>query len=277
MSRPAQRQGAEHEGTSAQDFDLIVLGSGAAGLSAALFAAAQKRSVLLAEKSAWIGGTTAMSGGCIWIPCNHHMASIGASDSAQDALRYIRAVAPPGWAASEEQHWQAFVEAGPKMLRFVEAHSPLRLHVGGEPDPYLEAPGALRRGRNVSPRPFRFARLGAWAQRVRPSAMPYLLAYYEVTDTHLFARPSQAVTRFGAQLLWRLATGRRAMGQALVGGLLAGCVEQGCDVRTGLRAMELVQRDDGRVSGVRFENGEVHSARLTAWSSPPAASSGTRS
>ncbi|MEQ1807635.1 MAG: FAD-dependent oxidoreductase, partial [Burkholderiaceae bacterium] len=139
------------------DFDLIVLGSGAAGLSAALFAAAQNRRVLLAEKSDWIGGTTAMSGGCIWIPCNHHMASIGASDSTEDALRYIRAVAPPGWAASEEHHWQAFVEAGAPMLRFVETHSPLRLHVGGEPDPYLEAPGALRRGRNVSPQPFRFA------------------------------------------------------------------------------------------------------------------------
>ncbi len=214
------------EGPPVRNFDLIVLGSGAAGLSAALFVAAQGRRVLLAEKSEWIGGTTAMSGGCIWTPCNHPMASIGASDSAQDALRYIRAVAPPGWAASEEPLWQAFVDAGPKMLRFIEANSPLRLHVGGEPDPYLEAPGALRRGRNVSPRPFRFARLGAWGKRVRPSAMPYRLAYYEVTDTHLFARPSQAITRFGPQLLWRLATGQRAMGQALVGGLLAGCLNR---------------------------------------------------
>ncbi len=243
------------------DTDLIVLGSGAAGLSAALFAAAQGRRVLLAEKSEWIGGTTAMSGGCIWIPCNHHMAQLGASDSPQEALRYIRAVAPPGWAASEDLHWQAFVEAGPPMLRFIESHCPLRLHIGGEPDPYLEAPGALRRGRNVSPQPFRFARLGAWAQRVRPSAMPYLLAYHEVTDTHLFANPRQAITRFGPRLLWRLATGQRAMGQALVGGLLAGCLEQACTVRTGLRAMELMQRD-GRVAGVRFENGETQSTRL---------------
>lgn len=259
-------------------YDLIVLGSGAAGLSAALYASAQGKRVLVAEKSEFIGGTTAMSGGCTWIPNNHLMATIGATDSRDAALTYLRAVAPAGWHDTEDAHWQAFVDAAPQMLRFVEAHSPLRFGLGREPDPYAEAPGALRAGRNVSPRPFRLPSLGRWAARIRPSPMPALLAYNEVTDTHLFANPKQAFWRFGLQLAWRKLTGRRAMGQALVAGLLAGCLQNGCEVRTGLRAVRLRVADDQvpdgdratttsnrptpRVCGAEFENGEAIDASL---------------
>ncbi len=104
-------------------FDLVVLGSGAAGLAAALVGGVHGARVLLAEKAEVIGGTTAMSGGCTWVPANHHMLAAGLSDSADDALRYIRAVAPPGWAEVEEPLWQAFVAQAPAMLAFVEQHS----------------------------------------------------------------------------------------------------------------------------------------------------------
>ncbi|MBW7925242.1 MAG: FAD-dependent oxidoreductase [Burkholderiaceae bacterium] len=230
-------------------FDLVVLGSGAAGLCAALAGCASGARVLLAEKSEWIGGTTAMAGGCTWVPCNHHMAAAGLADSAEDALEYIRAVAPPGWAADEEPLWQAFVEHAPAMLRFVERESPLRFGMGGEPDPYPDAPGARLRGRNVSPRPLRFAELGAWRGRIRPSPMPFRLCYDEITDHHLAAIPSRAFRRFGHRLLWRVLTDRRAMGQAFVGGLLLGCLRHGAEVRTNARACELIV-EDGRVAGV---------------------------
>ncbi|MCC6210487.1 MAG: FAD-dependent oxidoreductase [Burkholderiales bacterium] len=242
-------------------FDLVVLGSGAAGLAAALHAAARGASVLIAEKSRWIGGTTAMSGGCTWVPCNHHMASIGERDSREDALAYLHAVAPPGWAAREAPLWEAFVDAAPRMLRFVEEHSPLRFGVGLEPDGYLEAPGARRRGRNVSPRPYRMAELGAWARRVRPSPMPSLLCYNEITDTHLVVAPRRAFTRFGARLAWRWLTGRRAMGQAMVGALLKGCLAHGATVRAPCRGARLLL-EAGRVAGVRFEDGSEAAARL---------------
>lgn len=236
-------------------FDVIVLGSGAAGLSAAMVAAAAGQRVLVAEKSDLVGGTTAMSGGCIWVPNHHLMASVGANDSREAALQYLRAVAPPGWAETEDLLWQAFVDAAPQMLRFLEAKSPLRFVVGREPDPYMEAPGAVPFGRNVSARAMRMANLGPWAARLRPSPMPSLLAYNEVTDNHLLADPKQAFLRFGHRMLWRWLTGRRAMGQALAGGLLAGCLQHGCTVRTGLRGQALLQ-DGGRVSGVHFDNGE---------------------
>ena len=83
--------------------------------------------------------------------------------------------------------------------------------------------------------------------------MPYRLTYNEITDHHLVADPKQALWRLSNRL-WRTLADRRAMGQALVAGLLLACERQGCVVRTGLRAQRFVARD-GRVSGVEFEHG----------------------
>ena len=126
-------------------FDIVIVGSGAAGLSAALAAAspnqeAPKR-VLILEKASTIGGSTAMSGGGIWIPNNHHMKRLGAQDTREKALTYIRAVSPEGWQQTEDSLWTAFVDHGPEMIRFVEKHSPTRFNPNREPDPYAEAPG----------------------------------------------------------------------------------------------------------------------------------------
>jgi len=239
--------------SSDNEYDLVVLGSGAAGLAAALTGCVLGARVLVAEKSELIGGTTAMSGGCIWVPNNHLMRAAGLHDSADDALAYIRSVAPDGWAETEEPLWQTFVEQAPQMLSFVERHTSLRFGIGGEPDPYMQAPGARPRGRNVSPRPFRYGALGPWRHRIRASLMPYRLTYNEITDHHLVADPKQAVFRFGHRLLGRTISDRRAMGQSLVAGLLLACLRQGCAVRTGLRGRRLVVRE-GRVTGVEFQH-----------------------
>ena len=76
-----------------------------------------------------------MSGAGTWIPANHHAAAAGLPDSTEEALAYIRAAAPEGWAATEDVLWQRLLEASPAMLRFVEAHSPLRFALTPEADP----------------------------------------------------------------------------------------------------------------------------------------------
>jgi 3-oxosteroid 1-dehydrogenase len=242
-----------------EQFDLVILGSGAAGLAAALLASIKGDKVLLAEKSDFIGGTAAMSGGCIWIPNNHHMSEIGIEDDRDQALIYLRAVAPTGWAETEENLWQALVDNGPEMLSFIEAHTALKFKTTSDPDAYMEASGAKPLGRNVSPEAFSFKLLGEWASRVRPSSMPSLLSYHEIVASNLVAMPMRIITRFALRMLFRKLTNRRAMGQALVGGLLKACLDNGCVVRTRLRAPEL-NNENGRITGVNFEtdDGEYH-------------------
>jgi len=233
-------------------FDVVVIGSGAAGLSAALAAAVHGARVLVLEKSPLLGGTTAMSGGCIWVPGHHHMARLGVADSREAALSYIRAVSPEGWHNTEEPLWAAFVDHAPAMLRFVEAHTPLRFTPNREPDPYAEAPGGMARGRNVSPAPIRLGMLGPWRDAVRGPAVNLWLNYEEIVDNHVFANPKKWMLRFAPRLAWRKLWRVRTRGTALVIGLLRGCLDRGVQFRRGIAALSLCTAH-GRVTGVRTQ------------------------
>jgi 3-oxosteroid 1-dehydrogenase len=233
-------------------YDLVVIGSGAAGLSAALVAGVQGTRTLVLEKAPVIGGTTAMSGGCIWIPNNHHMARRGLADSRKAALDYIRAVSPEGWHNAEEPLWAAFVDHAPEMLKFVEAHSPTRFNLNRDPDPYAEAPGGLPRGRNVSPLPIRLGLLGDWRDKVRASTIDMRIGYGEVVDRFFFADPKRHMPWLLPRLLWRKLTGAYTRGRALSIGLLKGCLDHGVEIWPETAATRLLTRD-GRVTGLEAE------------------------
>ena len=134
--------------------DVVVLGSGAAGLTAALAAAASGAEVGLYEKSDLLGGTTAISGGIVWVPGNHLMDrsdginGIDGIDAAErdadpaEALRYLRALAGD---ALDVPVAEALVSAGPEMLRFTESASPCRFRLlAGYPDYHPGAAAAVR-------------------------------------------------------------------------------------------------------------------------------------
>ena len=234
------------------EFDVAVVGSGAAGLSAALRASVAGARVVVLEKADVIGGTTAMSGGCIWIPQHHHMAALGISDSREAALQYIRAVSPDGWHNTEEALWAAFVDAAPAMLKFVEAHSAARFAPNREPDPYAELPGGMNFGRNVSPRPIRTAILGSWRSRIRPPTIDLPLNYEEIVDTHFFANPKKHMLRFLPRLAWRKLLAMRTKGNALTVGLLKGCLDHGVEIWLNSTARRL-ELSEGRVTGLDVE------------------------
>ena len=130
--------------------DLLVLGSGAAGLTGALVAATEGARVIVLEKAALVGGTTALSGGGAWIPCNPHMAEVGVSDSRAEALEYLRACSGEG---GDEEILTAIVDHGAPMIEFLEQRGGLKFQpwpsVGGTIDYRPWLPGAKHGGRTL--------------------------------------------------------------------------------------------------------------------------------
>lgn len=238
--------------------DIVVIGSGAAALAAALAASVGGARVVILEKSIVLGGTTAMSGAGVWIPANHHMLAAGMTDSKDEALTYLRATAPPGWRAEEDALWQSFVEHAPEMLAFVEANTPLQFELVHHPDLYVEAPGGKFRGRMVSPRPISRNILGRWRNRIRSSTLPQIFTYREMVIGTVLSRPVRTLSRMAPSLLHRLLTRRVGMGNALVAGLLKGCLDRGCEIMAGTAAERLLTEGDerGRVIGVAARAGD---------------------
>lgn len=232
--------------------DVVVIGSGAAGLSAALTAAVGGARVVILEKSHRIGGTTAMSGGGTWVPANHHMRAAGCEDSAADALAYIRAMMPPEWEADEAPLWRTFLEESPAMLEFVESHTPLKFTLIHYPDLRLEAPGSRRFGRLLSPALLSRNILGPWRDRIRKSIRPQLFTYDEMILGPLLRRPVRTILGMSPSLLYRIATRRVGMGAAMVVGLFKGCLDHGCTVVTNASAEALLTEggERGRIIGV---------------------------
>ena len=235
------------------DCDVLVIGSGSAALSAALRCAVGGLSVTILEKTGRLGGTSAMSGAGTWVPANHHAAAAGIADSPQEALDYIRAASPDGWQETEDALWAAFTRDAPVMLTFLEQHTPLRFALTDEPDTMVEK-GGKRRGRMLSPLPLRKSLAGRYAGAIRASTLPHLYAYQEIHDGDLYHRPVRATLRFAHLLLWRLLTGTRAQGSALVVGLLAGCLAQGCRIELDAHAVKLCS-EDGSIVGAIVERG----------------------
>ncbi len=226
--------------------DVVVLGTGGAGLVAATAAADAGASVALVEKGDRVGGTTALSGGTTWIPANPHQRAAGVVDDRAAALAYLESLShgliDPELAA-------AFVDTGPEFVRWIEAATPVRYHVvPGLPDYHPEHPGGLPRGgRSLDPALFSFRRLGAWADRVVPAErVPRL----QLTETPLGGGSGVAADERAR----RREEDLRGCGHALVGGLLAALLDRGVEALTGTAATELVRGPEG-VTGVRVRDG----------------------
>lgn len=229
-------------------YDVIVVGSGAAGLAAALAASVDGAKVLVLEKSPVLGGTTAMSSAGTWVPANHHMQAAGIEDSAEETLAYLRATAPPGWAADEDELWQALSRESAPMLRFLEDETPLVFELVNHPDFFVEAPGGKLFGRMVSPTLISRYRLGRWWNKVRPSVKPQYFTYKEMVGG-ILKDPWRAVLKMGPQLAWRFLTGKVGLGNGLIVGLLRGCLDHGCEIRVKADVKHLLT-DAGSVTGV---------------------------
>lgn len=229
--------------------DVLVLGSGGSGLTAALRAHESGAEVLVLEKAHRIGGTTAISGGILWVPNNPHMAALGVPDSREEALAYLESLS---LGVMDMSLAAAFVDNAPDMIRWLETYSPARFTVAeGYPDYHPENPGGKPEGgRSLDPALFSFHRLGEWAARIGGRQ----------TDLHPQAPvvPVSLLESMGRKVVTAdiLAERReqdiRGTGHALVGALLLGCLDRNIPVHTGVRARELIQ-EEGQITGVIAE------------------------
>lgn len=257
--------------------DIIVVGSGAAALTAALTAAASGRTVRIIEKTAKIGGTSAMSGGMTWLPANHYAQEAGFSDTPEEALQYIRQTAPAGWGETEDPLWASQVENGPAMLKLVEAHSPLRFKLTSVPDPFQEVEGA-KSTRILSVEPISRKILGPFRKKIRRSTVPQRLTFHETVAAKLDRQPIRGTLKFAPTIVRRWLTDSVAQGNGLIVGLLKGCVNLGCLIELESRAVEFTVSDAGVVDGVKVERGasRVCSKHARLWFLRLAGSNGTR-
>ena len=147
------------------DFDVIILGGGAGGMTAALVAAALGLKPLLIEKSGVIGGTTAFSSGTTWIPDNPSMRRLGITDDAQNAMLYLDNLVGD---QADRSLRQAFVAQGTHMVQFLEDHSEVRFKAYPTmPDYRQDLPGAGTGGRPMEPLEFDGRLLGKNFEQVR--------------------------------------------------------------------------------------------------------------
>lgn len=235
--------------------DLLVVGSGT-GMAAALAAHELGLSVLIVEKSSYIGGSTARSGGALWLPAGPVLREAGAGDSEAKAGAYLDAVvagsAPPQRSAGFVRHLSATVD----MLRRT---TPLRFFWAREySDYHPEEPGGSAQGRTCECYPFDTAKLGEYRSRLRPGvleagfAIPTTGADYRWMN--LVTRvPRKGIPTFAkriAQGAGGLLIGRRyaAGGQGLAAGLFAGVLRAGIPVWTDTTLRQLLS-DGNRVTG----------------------------
>ncbi|QNQ90811.1 FAD-dependent oxidoreductase [Corynebacterium poyangense] len=216
-----------------KQLDVLVIGSGAAGMVSALRVSQNGKSVLVVEKSSFLGGTTAAGGGVSWIPNNHLMEEAGWIDDVVAAKEYLAAVTNN--LMSETQiDW--YVNTGRRFIHWLIANSRVRLQPLSRPDYHGSAPGA-KTGRGLDNAPFDLKPWPEVAEILRPPTYFPLISMAE-RDQLSGALPDQEL------LEWRAANNIRTMGGALAGALIVSALEKGVDIVRGTSVKSLHRISD---------------------------------
>ena len=246
-----------------QEVDVLVCGSGAAGLTAALVAAEEGLQVLLCEKSAQIGGTTATSGGEIWIPGNRQSRAGEPADTLANAEAYLDALVD---LPASRPRRAAYLRSAPEAIDYLEKHSEVRFRpVSPHPDYHQHLPGASQGGRPLAPLAFDGRRLGEDFVLVRPPMQDFMVLggmMVSRDDIPPLIKPWASVSAFvaatrlvlrylGDRIRYPRGT-RLVMGNALVARMLYSLRQKKVEIWTnaGIVALEC---GDGRVMGARLQ------------------------
>lgn len=244
-----------------KQFDVIVVGSGAGALLAAVRASDQGLKALVVEKAAQVGGTSAISGGDIWIPCNDDQANAGVQDNLEDAFTYVKTCAR---GESSDDRLLAYVETARVMARYLgEIGLPFRC-VPLYADYYPTLPGARPGGRTMDPLDWNGGKLGVEGlEMMRPTNPGQLILgkmHINTFEAHIMMSKQRGANwvllrmmlRYFLDYPWRFKTRRDRRltgGQALIGGLLHAARQRKIPIWLNAPMQSLIS-EGGRISGV---------------------------
>ena len=238
--------------------DVVIVGSGGGGMVAALAAADAGASALVLEKQERIGGSTAMSGGIVWVPNNPVMRAEGVSDSYEDAMAHFEAVVGDVGPASSFERRHAFLTAGPEMVTFLQERGVRFAYCPGYSDYYSSTKGGHDNGRGVEPVPFDGRVLGEWLDKLQPGLAQSLGLAVMTNEARSLSHYNRSVRAFAisARVVIRTYAARLRQqalltnGASLIAQMLQIALASEIPVWTEAPLEDLIV-EDGRVVGVR--------------------------
>ncbi|WP_328467585.1 FAD-dependent oxidoreductase [Actinoplanes sp. NBC_00393] len=252
-----------------REVDVLVVGTGGAGMAAAIAAADAGAGVLVVESTGKWGGTTALSGGGLWMPTNPLIAKHGGEDSVDKALTYLEAAIGEAGPASSPERRRAFVETIPEVYELL-ARLGVRWTASKDyPDYYPDRPGGMV-GRGIEVEPFDTKKLGEWYATFR--GRDSLPAPLKTDDVWLLSRAWSTPDGFvrGARFVFRtifgLVRGKRlfGLGSALTASMLTILLKQGVEIRLNTPLTELITDETGAVTGAVVRTAEGTTQRIRA-------------
>jgi succinate dehydrogenase/fumarate reductase flavoprotein subunit len=260
--------------SAADVWDVVVVGAGAGGLTAASIAAADGCKVLLLEQADVVGGTTAISGGMMWIPVNHKTAAAGRPDTLDAARTYLAATVP----GADRARLETFLATGDEAVRDLEARTSLRVQpVLTYPDYYPDLPGATAGGRVLEPVPFDGRQLGRAFTLLRDPLPEFMLfggmmiSRADIPHLRRAGKSLRAALHVGRLLfkygLQRLRAPRGTtlyLGNALVARLLKSALDLGVTIRTRMSVEALATDGQGRVVALDVADASGQRSRISA-------------
>ena len=238
--------------------DFVSIGSGGGGLSSALAVNSRGYDALVLEKREVIGGSTAMSGGVLWIPNNPLMVSEGVDDSHEDAMAYFEDVVGDVGPASSYERREAYITRGPEMVSFLQGLGLSFRRCDGYSDYYPDAKGGKARGRSIEGTVFDGHRLGPWFEKLQRGylfEMSGLAAYTgdaaKLMNYNRSAKALAASARSYARTKSAFARGQAPMtsGWSFIGQMLYVALDNEIPVWTNAGVRDIII-EDGRAAGV---------------------------
>ena len=239
-----------------ETYDFIVVGSGGGSMCAGLVMRNAGKSVLIIEKTGLIGGTTAKSGGVMWVPNNPFMQRDGVPDSPEQAMQYLESVVgasenAPGTSRAKRQ---TYVDQAPRMIDFLIQNGIKLNRAKYWPDYYDDRPGGAQAGRTVMAELFNVNELGAWREKLRPGFSAYAATLPDTMRMRTYKQSwagKMLVLQVGLRTALARLMGKRitSSGAALQGRMLQAALKAGVEFSLDTAVQELVV-EDGAVTGV---------------------------